>query len=239
MEIVGALILFVLFMFVYMMIVEVFVMLFRITGLSDEKARFQVISMLTNSGYTTKEADLITNNKKRRRLARFVMMFGYAFTVTIVSTVVNIFIQFRKTYIGGAIAFIPIIVAVIILAWLFKKSKWTNTLIDKIIAKIAGKLVYDKHTNPIIIIDDYGKLIMARVHLLIVPEELKDKELSQSNIKSDYGLNIVLKNNKEGDILPSSDTRFDIGDHVVVIGEEKAIRKVFGLSKIQGENKSL
>ncbi len=230
MEIVGSLILFILFMFVYMMIVEVFVMLFRITGLSDEKARFQVISMLTNSGYTTKEAELITNNKKRRKLARFVMFFGYAFTVTIVSTVVNIFIQFRKTYIGGAIAFIPIIIAVILLAWFFKKSKWTNTVIDKIIKKIAGRLVYDKNTNPIIIIDDYGKMIMARVQLLFIPEELKDKELSESNIKRDYGLNIVLKNNKHGDFLPASDTKFEVGDNVVVIGSEKAIRKVFEIS---------
>ncbi len=229
MEIVGALILFILFMFVYMMIVEVFVMLFRITGLTDEKARFQVISMLTNSGYTTKEAELIVNNRKRRKLARFVMMFGYAFTVTIVSTVVNIFIQFRKTYIGGAVAFIPIFIALIILAWVVKKSKWTKMLVDKIIKKVSSKLEYEKNKNPIILVDDYGKLIMARVILNQVPQEIADKKLSESNIKSKHGLNIILKSNKEGEFLPSSDTRFEKGDSIVVIGEEKLIHKVFGM----------
>ena len=51
MEIVGSIILFMIFIFAYLIIVEIFVVLFKLTGLSGEKARFQVISMLTNSGY--------------------------------------------------------------------------------------------------------------------------------------------------------------------------------------------
>ena len=83
MNLTGAFILFGIFIFGYMAIAEVFTVLFRLTGLTREKARFQVISMLTNSGYTTSESELITQSKVRRRLARLTMLFGYSFTVTI------------------------------------------------------------------------------------------------------------------------------------------------------------
>ncbi len=227
MQIVGSLILFILFMFVYMIIVEIFVVMFRITGLSDEKARFQVISMLTNSGYTTKEAELITNNSKRRKLARFVMMFGYGFTVTIVSTVVNIFFQFRKVYVGSAVASIPIITIVILLSLWFKKNRWTNSFIEKIINKVASKITYDKSSNPIIIIDDYGSLMMAKIPLYYMPPELNGVKLIDSNIKSEYGINVVLKKTPKLEIIPEGDTTFKVGDTIVVMGKESNIRKVF------------
>ncbi len=229
MEILGSLIIFILFMFLYMIIVEIFVVLFRITGLTDEKARFQVISMLTNSGYTTKEAELISTNQRRRKLARFVMMFGYAFTVTIVSTVVNIFYQFTRNYDGGALASLPIIGLALLLSWWFKRSRWTNASVDKLINIIANKLSYEKDKNPIIIIDDYGSIIMAKIPLYYMPPELDGIELQKSNIKSTYGINVILRKTKTQEFLPQGDTIFNLGDTIVVMGEEKNIRKVFGI----------
>ncbi len=232
MGVVGLIVLFVVFIIVYLMIAEVFVMLFRITGLTDEKARFQVISMLTNSGYTTKESELVLDNQKRRKLARLVMMFGYSFTVTIVSTVVNIFIQSRNSITGSIIAFVPIIFGMILISWFFKKNRWTNTLLNNIITKIASRLYYDKNTNPIIIIDKYGSMVMAKIELKMVPKELDGIELRESNIRSEYGINIVLKKTKkDGETLPRKDTRFNTGDTVVVMGSEKNIRDVFGIVK--------
>ncbi len=236
MEIIGSLILFVLFIFVYMIIAEIFVVLFRITGLTEEKSRFQVISMLTNSGYTTKEAELISTNKKRRKLARFVMMFGYAFTVTIVSTVVNIFFQFRKTYAGGAVASIPIIIIVFLLIRVFKKSKLIKAFVDQIIRKISKRIAYEENKNTIIIIDEYDGLIMARIDLYILPRQLQEKTLIESNIKNDYGLNIILKINKDRKEVPTANTTFQEGDTIVAMGKEENIKIVFGLSNINVNN---
>jgi Trk-type K+ transport system membrane component len=47
---------------IFLIVVEVITVLFKLTGLSEEKARFQVISLLTGSGFTTKEAELITQH---------------------------------------------------------------------------------------------------------------------------------------------------------------------------------
>ena len=67
----------------YILIIDVFTILFRMSGMTEEKAKFQVISLLTNSGYTTKESELVVDKLVRRRLARTIMLFGYIFSVTL------------------------------------------------------------------------------------------------------------------------------------------------------------
>ena len=70
--------LFSLLMLIYWVISEIFTMLFRFIGLPEEKARFQVTSLLTGCGFTTRESEMILSTKRRRLLARITMLFGYA-----------------------------------------------------------------------------------------------------------------------------------------------------------------
>ena len=69
----------------YILIIDIFTILFRMTGLTEEKAKFQLISLLTNSGYTTKESELVVAKLLRRKMARMVMLFGYVFSVTLIT----------------------------------------------------------------------------------------------------------------------------------------------------------
>ena len=54
MNLYSALLLFSLIVLVYWIMTELFTILFRFTGIPDERARFQVISLLTGCGYTTR-----------------------------------------------------------------------------------------------------------------------------------------------------------------------------------------
>ena len=96
MDIFGAGMLFALLILIYMGIAEVFTVLFRFTGLPAEKARFQVVSLLTGSGFTTRESELVVSTRKRRKLARITMLFGYVFNITIVSAFVNVFLSLKQ-----------------------------------------------------------------------------------------------------------------------------------------------
>ena len=66
---------------IYWIILEMFTVMFRITGLPDDKARFQVLSILTGAGYTTKESESFVSSKMRRKLAQVTMLFGYVLSV--------------------------------------------------------------------------------------------------------------------------------------------------------------
>ena len=47
---------FILFLMIFLIIVDFFAILFRLTGVPIEKARFQVTSLLTGTGFTPKES---------------------------------------------------------------------------------------------------------------------------------------------------------------------------------------
>ena len=90
MNIYVALSLFSVLIVVYLIITEMFSIMFRFTGLPAERARFQVVSLLTGCGYTTKESEMFLSSRSRRRLARITMLFGYVFNNTIVSAFINV-----------------------------------------------------------------------------------------------------------------------------------------------------
>ena len=87
--------LFSLIILLYWVITELFTIFFRLTGLPEERARFQVISLLTGCGFTTKESEIVLSNRSRRRLARITMLFGYVFNITIVSAFINVFLSLK------------------------------------------------------------------------------------------------------------------------------------------------
>ena len=70
-------------------VIEIYVILFRLTGLKSEISRFQVISMMTGTGYTTGESELISGHPVRRKLATFLILFGAFSLAVIISSISN------------------------------------------------------------------------------------------------------------------------------------------------------
>ena len=83
MGLITSVILILAFIVIYVIVIQIYSVLFRITGLTKEKARFQAISLLTNSGFTTSESEIIVSDRVRRRIAIAAMINGYAFSVII------------------------------------------------------------------------------------------------------------------------------------------------------------
>src|SRR3954470_5183154 len=83
-----------LFLSIYLVIIiaviEIFVILFRLTGLKVEVSRFQVISLMTGTGFTTGESEVILGHPFRRRLGIFLILFGAFSFAVIISSLSNI-----------------------------------------------------------------------------------------------------------------------------------------------------
>ncbi|WP_206459137.1 cation:proton antiporter regulatory subunit [Anaerovorax sp. IOR16] len=228
MGLIGAVLLFFLFILVYVMIAEIFTVLFRLTGLTEEKAKFQVISMLTNSGYTTQESEVIATSKIRRKLAQITMVFGYAFTVTIVSSVVNIFLALKKTQIQHVIWIIGILCFFVIILYIFQKSHWLKKSFDKRIERIGNRIMFGKRSNPVVILDNYEGVVMAEVYLTNIPKFLESAMLKETDLKQRYNVIILLIKRDEGLIEKiNGEIRLKKNDTLVVFGERKNIRAVF------------
>ena len=78
--------LFILTLTVSFIVVRVGAIAFQLTGLEWSLAKFQALSCFTGTGFTTREAELITGNPQRRRIASVLMVLGNAGLVTLILT---------------------------------------------------------------------------------------------------------------------------------------------------------
>ncbi len=225
-----ALTLFSLIIIVYWIISELFTVFFRFTGLPDEKARFQVVSLLTGCGFTTKESELFLTSRARRRLARITMLFGYVFNITIVSAFINVFLSLKTSEILPNILSISIPLAVGILVIVCSRIPAVRLWIGKAIERLAGRLTHHDRDNMVILIDHIGNDVIAQVLLRKIPEPLQGLSLSESGIKSEYNVLVMLVDH--GKAIPvDADTVFREGDKLTVFGSYPAICKVFEASE--------
>ena len=212
----------------YWVISELFSLLFRFTGLPEEKARFQVISLLTGCGFTTRESELLLSTRSRRRLARLTMLFGYVFNLTIVSAFINVFFSLKMSELAADLisSIIPLSVVLFILAFIRvpKVRAWG----DRLIEKLAGRIIHNNVSNTILLMDYIGEDSIAQVTLNHVPEELRNKPLASSGLRSDHNILVMLVEPKGGKAQPAgADTVFNAGDKLTVFGNYATISQVF------------
>ena len=220
--------LFALIILVYWVISELFAMLFRFTGLPDEKARFQVISLLTGCGFTTHESELLLSTKSRRRLARITMLFGYVFNITIVSAFINVFFSLKVSELAADLvsSLIPLLVILFIVA--FMRFPVIRAWGDRLIEKLAGRIVHRDIANTILLMDYIGQETIAQVSLQEVPEDLQGKALSESGLKENHNILVMLVETDGSKAQPAyAQTVFRPGDKLTVFGDYATISRVF------------
>ena len=229
MNLVTAFSLFSLVILLYWVITELFTVLFHLTGLPDDKARFQVISLLTGCGFTTRESEMMLSNVHRRRLARITMLFGYVFNITIVSAFINVFLslkvgQVQNFFIG---VLIPLCVAALIMVFMRvpKVRAWGDRLLLRVADRIIG---VDSSFNSVQLLDSIGSEAIARVIINHIPEEYQGLSLSANGLKQNTGIMVMLVE-KPGQHARSAgpDTVIEPGDQLTVFGRYENIRRAF------------
>lgn len=216
------------FMLFYLFISEFFTILFRLTGITEETARFQVISMLTTCGFTTAESELIASSKKRRKLAFITILFGYVFTVTMVSIVINFFIQLNKKSGTENLLKELFIIVLLIGTWytLFKIKPLKN-IFNSFISKIGMKLMFKNHDNPIFVLSFFKTGVVAEISITKLPQELINSSLKDSQIKNKYGIQILSVFRNEEPIEVNAETILNNNDKIVIFGNLKSIKSLF------------
>ena len=220
--------LFALLILVYWVISEIFTILFRFVGLPEEKARFQVTSLLTGAGFTTRESEMILSTKQRRRLARILMLFGYVFNISVVSAFINVFLSLNTAQFGNYFLGALIPLAAVALVFGLSRIRAVRRFFDRIISKAAGTLTGHENDNSVMLIDHIGKGSIAQITLNQVPEYLAGVELIDSGLKEKRNILVMLVEHKNAQIdVPTGHTVFEAGDKLTVFGDYKTICKAF------------
>ena len=112
-------------------IIEIVTVIFKITGLNEKKARYQVISIITHTGFTTRESELVTQHPLRRKIASYLMILSYVAQVTLIS------ILFRLLQPGSGAGFDLVIIFIVLIVTIifFTRNKYVISKLDNLLEK--------------------------------------------------------------------------------------------------------
>ncbi|WP_297517463.1 TrkA C-terminal domain-containing protein [uncultured Clostridium sp.] len=227
---------FLIFLTIFLIIINFFAILFRLTGIPMHKAKFQVISLLTSTGYTTKESEIIAQHPVRRKIASWLMIFSYLSTAIFISFIIRIIshglddVKSMSITAGFVVGFallvflvmrssIPEKIELIIERLILKSKRWHNLHEDKLISVFQKKgygiyEIYIGKSNYLI-----GKSI--------IDSGLKDLEIQVLSI--DRGDKLIN--------FPSPHYIFEVTDRITVYGNMTNIHNKFNYIKVSDKIK--
>ena len=229
MNIYLSLLLFSFIILIYWVITELFTFFFRLTGLPAEKARFQVISLLTGTGFTTRESEMILSSRRRRQLARVTMLFGYVFNVTILSAFINVFLSMKVSQVETQFFGFLIPLGTVALIFVFMRVPKIHAWGENLLRRLADRAFSRKESfNAVMLVDYIGTESIARITLRKIPEQYRGMSLAETRLRAETGIMVMLVERQGGKPVPAgADTVFEPGDKLTVFGDYKTICKTF------------
>lgn len=197
----------------------------QVTGLASDAARFQAQSLFTGVGFTTSEAESITGDPARRRVASWLMFLGNAGIVSIIASLV---LGFSDAAPREAAQRVGVLVAgLLVLLALVRSSRfarWLGRWLERMLSHWTAADVRD-YRRLLGITDEY-----AVRESVVAPEDwLEGRELRELDLTAE-GIQVLGVRRSDGTYLgaPGGNTRLEVGDVVVIYGHEDQLTDVDG-----------
>ena len=210
---------------------------FQLTGLEWSLAKFQALSCFTGTGFTTREAELITGNPQRRKIATILIVLGHAGFVTLIATFANslraevimyqLTIPFLHSVVPAAIAPIINLAIITFIVFIIYKifasskiaTKLTNVLRSQMVKKELVKRVSFEELA--LATGGYG---VSQIEICedspVLNKALHESELRKHDIT-------ILAIEREGITMPNppAETKMLLDDKLICFGKLGNIRK--------------
>ncbi len=219
-----ALIAFFAVLIISMLIVRIATVMLKLTGISQDTARFQTRSAFTGTGFTTSESESVVHHPVRRRIIMALMLVRSAGFVTLATSLIISFVgsQSRsETYIRG-LWLVGGLVAILVLARIPALDRTFGHIIEWALRRWTRIKIAD-YESLLNLSGDYEV-----VEMLISDESwLADRALSELTL-SDEGV-LVLGIRRPGggyEGAPRGSSHIAKGDMVVIYGTEDRLRDI-------------
>jgi hypothetical protein len=231
------LILFIFIIIISFIVVRIGAIAFQLTGLEWSLAKFQALSCFTGTGFTTKEAEMITAHPQRRRIASVLIVLGHAGLVTLIATFANslradiamskITIPFLHSVIPSSLR--PLMNLLIIVLAVYTTYKiFTNT---RVATKLTSVLRSHIVKREIVQRVSFEELVISTggygVSSIEVSKDspVLNKAIVDSDLRSHDITILVIERNSEVIPNPSAHTVIQLGDRLICFGKLDRIRK--------------
>jgi asparagine N-glycosylation enzyme membrane subunit Stt3 len=203
MQVVGMLI----FLVVWLIVLWLGSIALETTGMERAKARFQALSALTGTGFTTREAESIVNHPKRRSITTWLIFIG---NVGIIALIILMILYLRAGLTAPSVLHICIIIVSVLTLILLIKLRVMDKLTSGIVRLVCrGHAVSCLVTEELIYrIGEYG---IANV---VVSEKDRTAGFALKDIGFSKGGITVLAIERKDNVLP-----FPKAEEIVLAGD--------------------
>ena len=205
-----------------MLVVRVGTVALTMTGLSREVASFQSLSAYSGAGFTTDEAEEITDYPSRRRTVKMLMRLG---NVGLVTTIASLVISLADP-VSRSRRLVIIVAACLVLLALARSSRFDDLLtplIERTLSRSARFQIRD-YTGLLNLDRDY------RVADIAVEEGewLAGEHIGDLELRSAEGVTVLGIEREDGTYVgaPGGEHRIHAGDRVIAYGQEERLREL-------------
>jgi hypothetical protein len=210
---------------------------FQLTGLEWSLAKFQSLSCFSGTGFTTKEAELVTGHPQRRRIATVLMVLGNAGLVTMIATVASALNPQQALWARLSESLLPfsvprevvpwinlliIVLALYVIYKVFTNKKFVHKLTNVLRTKIIQRKIFRpvSFEELLLLAGGYG---VSKIEVS-ADSPLVDKTLAGSELrKSDITVLAIIRAD-ETIPNPAANTKILAGDGLVSFGNLENIR---------------
>ena len=195
-----------------------------ITGLAHDKARFQALSALTGTGFTTRDSELIISHRQRRVIVMALMILGNVGIILILSniivskTTVHLFIK-----LGIFFALLFLLYKITSYKGLMRKLK------EKIEEKLIKSSVFEKKAIEEILnlAQGYGVVeLNLKENFSYIGHTLADSPLREKDI-----LVLAIKRDQTTIPAPKGQRKMQIDDTLICYGKLASMKELISEQK--------
>jgi len=201
-------------------------------------AKFQAVSCFSGTGFTTKEAELITTNKQRRRIASILMVLGNAGLVTLIASAAGTMTAHQALWAKLSEFFLPVAVPGYLLPWVnlaiiivavyvIYKASTNRRLAAKLTNYLRAKIVKREIFKPVsfeellLLTGGYG---VSKIDVY-ADSPILNKTLFDSGLRKEDITVLAIVRADETIANPPADTKILLGDELISFGKLENIRK--------------
>ncbi len=221
----GPLISLIIIVFLSVTITKIGTQALMITGLSKDVAKFQARSAFTGVGYTTREAEKLTNQPARRKILMMLMLVG---NIGVVSAIASLMLTFLGKELDtlDRLLRIGIILFIILVLWGLSKSNWLEKRLEQLINRALKKYTNLDNKDYISILK-LQKEYEITVIVVNANDWLADKRLDELQLREE-GVNLIGIERKDGTYLgtPDGATKVMPGDRLTIYGRAENLKNL-------------
>jgi Trk-type K+ transport system membrane component len=228
---------FILTLTVSFVVVRIGAIAFQLTGLEWSLAKFQALSCFSGTGFTTKESELITSNKQRRKIASILIILGNAGFVIMIATLAGSLVPHETLLSKLSKSYLPFEVPSYFVVWfnlaivvifvygiyrILTHEKLVRNLTNFLRKKIIKKEIFQKVSVEELLLSTGGYGV-SRV-AVSAGSPVLNKSLYKSNLKQHDVTVLAIVRDQQTIPNPPADTKMLLNDELVCFGKLENIR---------------